>query len=225
MRIICNYLVLTLSINEMVDVSKLSLKELKAYVRLYKKVHCLPFAKLKKAELVSLARRIQGHEELAHMSEEHFTKHQEEMKKVREMIHSSKAKSKEADKLMKESDKVGITKRPASEKQLAHRKLFGEYKKAKSGMSFAEFKASRSAPAKKEPKKAKPGAKQFKKKVDVGAPTPVEPTMKVVEVEKKAVKALVKAVEPEKKKRVLSPEHLAKMKAGREKARAEKTKN
>jgi len=200
----------------MVDVSKLSLKELKAYVRLYKKVHCLPFAKLKKAELVSLARRIQGHEEVAHMSDEHFTKHQEEMKKVREMVHSSKAKSKEADKLMKESDKVGITKRPASEKQLAHRKLFGEYKKAKSGMSFAEFKASRSAPAKK-------GRKAKAK--DLGAPTPVEPKMKVVEVEKKAVKELVKAVEPEKKKRVLSDEHKAKMKAGREKARAEKAKN
>jgi hypothetical protein len=208
----------------MVDVSKLSLKELKAYVRLYKKVHCLPFAKLKKAELVSLARRIQGHEELAHMSEEHFTKHQEEMKKVREMVHASKAKSKEADKLMKESDKVGITKRPASEKQLAHRKLFAEYRKAKSGKSFAEFKASHHS-AKKEPKKAKPGAKQFKKKVDLGAPTPVEPTMKVVELEKKAVKALVKADEPEKKKRVLSEEHKAKMKAGREKARAEKSKN
>jgi hypothetical protein len=164
------------------------------------------------------------------MSEEHFHKHQEEMKKVREMVHASKAKSKEADKLIAQSDKVGITKRPASEKQLAHRKLFAEYRKAKSGKSFAEFKASHHS-AKKEkgsPKKAKPGAKQFKKKVDLGAPTPVEPTMKVVELEKKAVKALVKADEqgsPEKKKRVLSEEHKAKMKAGREKARAEKAKN
>lgn len=206
----------------MVDVSKLSLKELKAYVRLYKKVHCLPFAKLKKAELVSLARRIQGHEELAHMSDEHFDKHQEEMKKVREMVHSSKAKSKEADKLMKQSDKVGITKKPASEKQLAHRKLFGEYRKAKSGMSFAEFKASKSAPAK-APKVSQRDRKAKAK--DLGASTPVEPKMKVVEMEKKAVKELVKAVEPEKKKRVLSPEHLAKMKAGREAKKAEKAKN
>jgi len=96
------------------DTSKMSVKELKAYVKLYKKVHKTPYGKLKRGDLVALAEKVcKGEME----------------KKAPEAGAAPKAA------------------RVATEKQKEHRALFGAWVKAKSGMSFADFKAGHHAPA------------------------------------------------------------------------------
>ena len=168
--------------------SKMSVKELKAFVKMYKKVHKTPFSKMKKPELVALAGRVSKGE-----------------------VHK-----KEASAAPEAAPKAA---RASTEKQAAHRALFGAWVKAKTGKPFSEFKAgqgaSPAAPAAEAPKKF-----QFKKKIesapapaavkkapkakkvkDLGAPTPVEPTMKVVGMQKKATDDLVAALEPEKPKK------------------------
>lgn len=171
----------------MVEHSKMSVKELKAFVKMYKKVHKTPFSKMKKPELVALAERVSKGE-----------------------VHK-----KEAAAAPEAAPKAA---RASTEKQAAHRALFGAWVKAKTGKPFSEFKAgqgaSPAAPA------AAPKKFQLKKKIesapvpaavkkapkekkvkDLGAPTPVMPTMKVVGMEKKATDGLLAALEPEKPKK------------------------
>ena len=124
-------------------------------------------------------------------------------------------------------------KKPASACQVRHRQLFGMWAKSGKKSSFAEFKAHHASsekkveapsadkpkrkkmmPAEEKPKKKlvmpvedKPKKKREKKvkaSEAVGAPMPVEPTMKVEKMQEKATNVLVSALSPpaEKKKRV-----------------------
>ena len=58
-----------------------------------------------------------------------------------------------------DSEKLGkpleIKRKPASEAQIAHRKLFGEWAKSKSGMKFLEWKSKKSEVAAAVPEVAK----------------------------------------------------------------------
>jgi len=95
------------------DAAKMSVKELKAYLRLHKKTHCVPFSKLKKPELVALAHSVHSKHGETHKEESH--KKIETAKPVRK----------------------------ASPAQIAHREAFAKFAKAKKSglaMSFADFK-------------------------------------------------------------------------------------
>ena len=153
--------------------SKMSVKELKAFVKMYKKVHKTPFSKMKKPELVALAGRVSKGE-----------------------VHKKEA-----------SDAPAAPKAPraATEKQKAHRALFGAWVKAKTGKPFSEFKAGHHEAAPAAPKKEKkakaeapkaeaPKAAPKKKAKDLGATPSPAPKMKVEVIQKAADKELVTAM-------------------------------
>jgi len=194
------------------DVSKMSVKELKAYIRLYKKVHCMPYAKLEKPALVSLAERIRDSEKMAHMTDEAFEEHMAEMKDKRDVMMVQKGLKKQVKQLHKTVKKV--------EKKHGEGEKGEEIRKLKKGIEEVADKLQVHKRQLTAEHLAKMKAGREAKKL--GAPLPVEPVMKVVKMEKKAEEALMKGMVPEKKKRVLSAEHLAKMKAGREAKKAKK---
>jgi hypothetical protein len=146
--------------------SKMSVKQLKEFVKMYKKVHKTPFSKMKKPELVALAERVcKG----------------ESIKKEAAPEHAAAPKAA----------------RVATEKQKAHRALFGAWVKAKTGKPFSEFKGGSSAPAEapKKEKKAKAEAKaEPKAPKDLGAKPSPAPKMKVEVIQKAVEKELVDAM-------------------------------
>jgi hypothetical protein len=150
--------------------SKMSVKQLKAFVKMYKKVHKTPFSKMKKPELVALAERV-SKGEVHHKKEapEHAPEHHAAPKAAR----------------------------AATDKQKAHRALFGAWVKAKTGKPFSEFKEGHhsAAPAPKKEKKAKaePKAEHKAPKApkDLGAKPSPAPKMKVEVIQKAVDKELV----------------------------------
>jgi len=152
--------------------SKMSVKQLKAFVKMYKKVHKTPFSKMKKPELVALAEKVSKGE-----------------------VHHKKEAPEHAAAAPKAA-------RAATDKQKAHRALFGAWVKAKTGKPFSEFKGGHSAPAeapKKEKKakaepKAEPKAKAPKAPKDLGAKPSPAPKMKVEVIQKAVEKELVDAM-------------------------------
>jgi DNA-binding protein H-NS len=98
----------------MEDYKHLSVKELKAHIKKYKHIHCKPYSGLKKEGLLALAKEIEAHEGKPILPKEKIEKDEE--KKER---------------------------KPATEKQIEHRRKFGEYMKVKKtvNMSFKDWLA------------------------------------------------------------------------------------
>jgi len=147
--------------------SKMSVKQLKEFVKMYKKVHKTPFSKMKKPELVALAERVSKGE-----------------------VHKKEAAPDAAPAAPKAA-------RASTEKQKAHRALFSAWMKAKTGKPFSEFKAGQGSAAKIEaaaPAPAPKKAPKEKKVKDLGAKPSPAPKMKVEVIQKAADKELVDAM-------------------------------
>jgi hypothetical protein len=192
------------------DQSKMSVKEMKAYLKKYKKVHGKSISKLCKEEMMKLLQVVKQHEMMSSMPEKEFEKHVEDMKKMRSIVSSKPAEKKEEKKMVraKSVPKAHVV-RVAKEPRIA-----------------PEMKAE----------VIQRGEDQDIRYA-LGKPIKVEKFVvekeltKALSPEKKAKgKTLVihdSATEhegeaPKKAKRVLTAEHLAKMREGREKARLEK---
>ena len=231
------------------NLSDMSNKELKQYIKLYKKIHCLAFSKLDRPALLELAHNMRQHEASAKLTDEQFEAHMASLRKGRDHVRGSKP-SAEAEHTAEPKVKAP---RKSTENQERHRKLFGEWRKSKTALSWKDWlvqhgtsKVEHEAPAeekkkpvvkkrlvmpkeeeakflqkhhlampkeeskkkpvvkkrlvmpKEEPKK-KPVVKRMPKEDKVH---PLAPTMKVEAIQKTATDALVKDLEPAKKKRV-----------------------
>ena len=227
------------------DKTKMSMKEMKAYLKKYKKVHGKSISKMCKEEMMKLLKVVKQHEMMTNMPEKDFEKHVEDMKKMRSLMSSKPAEKKPEPKMVKAKSvpKPHVV-RVASEPHIAPimkssiiqkgedediRYALGKPVKVEKFVVEKELTKALS-PEKKSKKKAKA--------VSMGETTEHEDVVpkkkRVLTAEHLAKMREGRAMKmsetsdpsppkaPEKPKRVLTPEHLAKMKAGREAKKAKK---
>jgi hypothetical protein len=188
----------------------MSNKELKQYIKLYKKIHCLAYSKLDRPALIALAENMRQHEASARLTDEQFEAHMASLRRGRDHVRGSKPSA--------DTPTEPKAPRKSTENQQRHRKLFGEWRKSKTTLSWKDWlvqhgtskveTAEKKKPVvkrmpKEEPKKLiMPKEEEPKKKPVVKRmPKAKKLVMPVVEMETKAVAELVKDVTPEKKKK------------------------
>jgi hypothetical protein len=219
----------------------MSAKEMKAYLKKYKKVHGKSISKMCKEEMMKLLHVVKQHEVMSSMPEKDFEKHVADMKKMRSIM-SSKPEAKKPEPKMvraKSVPKPHVV-RVASEPHIAPIMKSSIIQKGEDeDIRYAlgkPVKVEKFVVEKELTKALSPEKKSKKKAVSMGETTEhedVEPkkkrtlsaehlakmragrAMKMAETSDPGA-PMVAPVAEAKKKRVLSPEHLAKMKAGRE---------
>jgi len=175
----------------------MKVKELKALLKECKKVHGKSVSKMTKPEMVKLAGVMKEHKKMASMPEKEFEKHVEDMKKMRSLVSGTKEEKKMV--RAKHVPKAHVV-RVASEPHIAPIMKSSIIQKGEDeDIRYAlgkPVKVEKFVVEKELTKALSPEKKSKKKAVSMGETTEHED------------------VEP-KKKRVLTAEHLAKMRAGR----------
>jgi len=218
------------------DHCKMKVKELKELLKKCKKVHGKSVSKMSKPEMVKLAGVMKEHKKMASLPSKEFEKHVEEMRKMRALHLDGDIKHDEK----KEHRMKADVKHDKKEKKEVS-------SQAKPHMKDKEVHAKPKTKEKEvhaKPKTKEKGIQAERKKGEMGSQAHIAPIMKSqiiqagedddikyafgkpVKVEKFTVEkelkdAMTSTSEP-KAKRVLSAEHLAKMKAGREAKKAER---
>jgi len=227
------------------DKTKMSVKEMKAYLKKYKKVHGKSISKMCKEEMMKLLHVVKQHEMMSSMPEKDFEKHVEDMKKMRSLVAGTKGvkEEKKAEPKMVRAKAVPKSHvvRVASEPHIAPIMKSSIIQKGEDeDIRYAlgkPVKVEKFVVEKELTKALSPEKKSKKKAVSMGETTEhedVEPkkkrvltaehlakmragrAMKMAETSDPSPQREEPKKEEPKKKRVLTPEHLAKMKAGRE---------
>jgi hypothetical protein len=210
------------------------MKEMKEYLKKYKKVHGKSISKMCKEEMMKLLKVVKQHEMMTSMPEKEFEKHVEDMKKMRSLMSSkpekAEAKKPEAKKMVRakvvpKAHVVKIAKEEPKTVRVASEPHIAPIMKS-SIIQKGEDEDIRYALGK--------PVKIEKFEVEKELTKALSPEKKEAPEKKKKVRGetLVihdsatehEDVEPKRAKRVLTAEHLAKMREGRERTRLENAK-